>query len=39
MRSEPVCARCGGRVRAPNYWSSDWTCDAHGAVLPLQPPK
>jgi hypothetical protein len=26
-------------VRAPNYWSSDWECDAHGAVLPLQPPK
>jgi hypothetical protein len=26
-------------VRAPNYWSSDWTCGSHGAVLPLQPPK
>lgn len=39
MRSEPACARCGGPVRAPSYWSSDWTCDAHGAVLPLQPPK
>ena len=26
-------------MRAPNYWSSDWTCGAHGAVLPLQPPK
>ncbi len=26
-------------MHAPNYWSSDWTCDAHGAVLPLQPPK
>lgn len=34
-----MCARCGGPVRAPNYWSSDWTCPVHGAVLPLQPPK
>jgi hypothetical protein len=34
-----VCPRCGGRLRAPNYWSSDWTCGGHGAVLPLQPPK
>jgi hypothetical protein len=34
-----MCPRCGGRLSAPNIWSSDWICAVHGAVLPLQPPK
>ncbi|MEW2352671.1 DUF6758 family protein [Spirillospora sp. NPDC029432] len=39
MRAEPTCPRCGGRLRAPSLWSSDWNCGVHGAVLPRQPPK
>jgi hypothetical protein len=39
MRAEPTCPRCGGRLHAPSIWSSDWSCDLHGAVLPRQPPK
>jgi hypothetical protein len=39
MRAEPTCPRCGGPVRAPSLWSSDWTCGLHGAVLPRQPAK
>ncbi|MBO2455106.1 hypothetical protein J4573_49030 [Actinomadura barringtoniae] len=39
MRAEPTCPRCGGRLRAPSLWSSDWTCGVHGAVLPRQPAK
>ncbi|WP_197010247.1 DUF6758 family protein [Actinomadura viridis] len=39
MRAEPTCPRCGGRLHAPGLWSSDWSCDLHGAVLPGQPPK
>ncbi|HEX6754990.1 MAG TPA: DUF6758 family protein [Mycobacteriales bacterium] len=31
----PVCPRCGGPVRPPGLFSSDWRCDEHGAVLPL----
>lgn len=30
----PSCPRCGGGVRAPNLFSSDWRCDQHGPVLP-----
>ncbi|WP_182705525.1 DUF6758 family protein [Thermomonospora cellulosilytica] len=39
MRAEPTCPRCGRAVRAPGLWSSDWTCAAHGAVLPRQPAR
>lgn len=39
MRVEPTCPRCGGELHAPNLWSSDWICPAHGAVLPKQPPR
>jgi hypothetical protein len=39
MRAEPTCPRCAGRLRAPDVWSNDWNCVAHGAVLPRQPAK
>ncbi|WP_067482740.1 DUF6758 family protein [Actinomadura hibisca] len=39
MRAEPTCPRCAGPIRAPNAWSSDWICGAHGAVLPRAPAK
>jgi len=39
MRAEPTCPRCGGPLHAPSLWSSDWSCDAHGVVLPRQPPN
>jgi hypothetical protein len=35
MRPEPVCPRCGARVRAPGLMSSAWTCELHGDVAPL----
>lgn len=35
MRAEPTCPRCGGSVRAPGLWTSDWQCERHGAVLPF----
>ncbi len=38
MRADPSCPRCAGRLHAPGLWSSDWRCDQHGAVAPLQPP-
>jgi hypothetical protein len=31
----PACPRCGGELRAPNLFSSDWRCGEHGPVLPL----
>ena len=31
----PCCPRCGGAVRPPGLFSSDWRCDDHGPVLPL----
>jgi hypothetical protein len=37
MKGKPICPRCGGALHAPNVWSSDWQCDAHGPVPPLQP--
>ena len=37
MRSEPRCPRCNADLHAPSIWSSEWTCDVHGAVAPLQP--
>jgi hypothetical protein len=37
MRREPTCPRCGEVLRPPSIWSSDWLCDSHAAVLPLQP--
>ncbi|RFS84880.1 hypothetical protein D0T12_15325 [Actinomadura spongiicola] len=39
MRAEPSCPRCAGPLHTPSLWSSDWTCDVHGAVLPRQPSK
>jgi hypothetical protein len=30
----PACPRCGGELRAPSLFSSDWRCAEHGAVLP-----
>jgi len=37
VRGEPTCPRCGGELRAPGLWSSDWQCSVHGPVLPLLP--
>ncbi|MFY1678660.1 DUF6758 family protein [Streptomyces sp. WMMC905] len=37
MRREPVCPKCGGRVRAPGLPAETWQCAVHGAVHPLQP--
>ena len=37
MRADPSCPRCAGRLHSPGLWSSDWLCDQHGAVAPLQP--
>ena len=37
MRADPSCPRCAGRLQSPGLWSSDWVCDQHGAVAPLQP--
>lgn len=34
----PLCPRCGASLQAPTAWSSDWRCELHGAVHPLQPP-
>ncbi|MBW8481339.1 DUF6758 family protein [Actinomadura parmotrematis] len=39
MRAEPICPRCAGALRPPDAWSSEWSCAAHGAVLPRQPAK
>lgn len=35
MRPAPTCPRCGGLLRAPNVWSSDWSCPLHGSVYPF----
>lgn len=37
MKGHPTCPRCGGVLRAPNIWSSEWLCESHAAVDPLQP--
>jgi hypothetical protein len=37
MRGRPSCPRCGHELHAPGLWSSQWACDQHGAVPPLQP--
>ena len=37
MPSSPRCPRCGEVVRAPTVFSSQWRCDDHGDVVPLQP--
>lgn len=37
MKGKPTCPRCGGALHAPSVWSSDWLCDEHGPVPPLQP--
>jgi hypothetical protein len=37
MKGQPTCPRCGGELHPPGLWSSDWQCDQHGAVPPLQP--
>jgi hypothetical protein len=29
-----MCPRCGGELRPPSLWSSDWTCERHGVVAP-----
>jgi hypothetical protein len=39
MRSAPACPRCVGPLHPPNAWTSEWTCEAHSAVLPLQPAR
>ncbi|MEU7831790.1 MULTISPECIES: DUF6758 family protein [unclassified Nonomuraea] len=38
MRAVPTCPRCFGSLHGPSAWSSAWRCDAHGDVLPYQPP-
>jgi hypothetical protein len=35
MRPEQTCPRCGGPIRAPGLWSSEWICEWHGAVAPF----
>lgn len=35
MKSEPTCARCGGPLRPPGLWSSEWQCERHGYVHPF----
>lgn len=35
MRPEPTCTRCVRALRAPNVWSSEWSCPVHGAVHPF----
>lgn len=35
MNTEATCPRCGGRLRAPNLWSSAWECAVHGGVHPF----
>jgi hypothetical protein len=37
VKPGPTCPRCGMPLRAPGLMSSDWQCDVHGAVFPLQP--
>ncbi|MGH8968611.1 MAG: DUF6758 family protein [Actinomycetes bacterium] len=37
MRADPSCPRCGGGLHSPGLWSSEWQCDKHGAVPPMQP--
>lgn len=37
MKGRPTCPRCGAEVHPPGLWSNAWTCNEHGAVLPLQP--
>lgn len=34
MTAAPTCPRCGGDLRPPGLWSSDWTCPRDGAVHP-----
>ncbi|MFI6598788.1 DUF6758 family protein [Nonomuraea sp. NPDC050536] len=38
VRADPTCPRCFGPLHGPSVWSSAWRCDAHGDVLPYQPP-
>ncbi|WP_433219224.1 DUF6758 family protein [Microtetraspora malaysiensis] len=38
MRTAPSCPRCFGPLHPPSVWNSSWRCDAHGDVLPYQPP-
>ncbi|WP_217708953.1 DUF6758 family protein [Nonomuraea rhodomycinica] len=38
VKAAPTCPRCFGPLHGPNAWSSAWRCDAHGDVLPFQPP-
>jgi hypothetical protein len=37
MKAQVSCPRCGGPVRAPGLWSSQWQCEQHGPVHPMQP--
>lgn len=39
MTSELRCPRCLGPARPPSIRSSRWTCDLHGQVAPLHPPR
>ncbi|MFI7444241.1 DUF6758 family protein [Nonomuraea indica] len=39
MKAPPTCPRCFGSLHGPNAWSSAWRCDAHGDILPFQPPR
>lgn len=34
-----ACPRCLAPLRAPGLFSSDWWCEAHGAVPPLHAPR
>lgn len=38
MKAPWVCTRCMGPLESPGLMTSDWRCDRHGAVLPLEPP-
>jgi hypothetical protein len=35
MTTATTCARCGGPVRPPGFWSSAWQCERHGEVQPF----
>ena len=36
MKGAPSCPRCGGPLHEPGLLSSQWRCDQHGSVHPLQ---
>ena len=37
VKPGPTCPRCAAPLRAPGLMTSDWQCDVHGVVFPMQP--